>query len=110
MCVCRKIDFTIGALTVDPQVASYDPSSLIPYMQELNVEYIYKEVPIFANAQKLADLRSICSYCSRMKRGIMYSAMRENKWNVLALGFVKYDFKFDAFVLHGGSVNNYTCK
>lgn len=46
-----------------------------------------KEVPIFANAQKLPDLRSICSYCSRMKRGIMYTAMRENDWNVLALGF-----------------------
>jgi len=82
----RKMDFTIGALTVDPQVASYDPSSLIEYMQELGVEYLYKEEPIFANAQKLPDLRSICSYCSRMKRGIMYSAMRESNWNVLALG------------------------
>lgn len=37
------MDFKIGALTVDPQVASYDPSSLIPYMEELGVEYLYKE-------------------------------------------------------------------
>ena len=80
------MDFTIGAVTVDPQVASYDPSSLIPYMDELGLEYLYKEVPIFARAQKLPDLRSICSYSSRMKRGIMYSAMREGNWNVLALG------------------------
>ena len=82
----RNIEFTVGALTVDPQVASYDPSSLVPYMEELGVEYIYEEVPIFANAQKLPDLRSICSYCSRMKRGVMYTAMRREKWNVLALG------------------------
>ena len=47
----------MGALTVDPQVASYDPSSLVDYMNELGVEYIYEEVPIFANAQKLPDLR-----------------------------------------------------
>ena len=53
----RNIEFTVGALTVDPQVASYDPSSLVPYMEELGVEYIYEEVPIFANAQKLTDLR-----------------------------------------------------
>ena len=39
----RNMDFKIGALTVDPQVASYDPSSLIPYMEELGVEYLYKD-------------------------------------------------------------------
>ena len=37
------MDFKIGALTVDPQVGSYDPSSLIPYMEELGVEYLYKD-------------------------------------------------------------------
>ena len=96
-----NIEFTVGALTVDPQVQSYDPSSLVPYLKELGVEYLYEEVPIFANAQKLKDLRylnyyfffinfflsrSICAYCSRMKRGVMYTAMRREGWNVLALG------------------------
>ena len=52
-----NIEFTVGALTVDPQVQSYDPSSLVPYLAELGVEYLYEEVPIFANAQKLKDLR-----------------------------------------------------
>jgi len=84
--VQRNIEFTVGALTVDPQVQSYDPSSLVPYLAELGVEYLYEEVPIFANASKLKDLRSICAYCSRMKRGIMYTAMRREGWNVLALG------------------------
>ena len=60
--IFRDIEFTVGALTVDPQVASYDPSSLVPYMEELGVEYIYEEVPIFANAQKLSDLRLVCFF------------------------------------------------
>ena len=55
--IFRNIEFTVGALTVDPQVQSYDPSSLVPYLKELGVEYLYEEVPIFANAQKLKDLR-----------------------------------------------------
>ena len=29
---------------------------------------------------------SICSFCSRMKRGVLYSCLRRNKYNVLALG------------------------
>ena len=57
--IFRNIEFTVGALTVDPQVQSYDPSSLVPYLKELGVEYLYEEVPIFANAQKLKDLRYI---------------------------------------------------
>lgn len=29
---------------------------------------------------------SICSWCSRLKRGLIYQCMRENSYNVLALG------------------------
>ena len=64
--IFRNIEFTVGALTVDPQVQSYDPSSLVPYLKELGVEYLYEEVPIFANAQKLKDLRYICTFGSNV--------------------------------------------
>lgn len=32
------------------------------------------------------ECRSICSFCSRMKRGRLYAAARTNGYNVLALG------------------------
>lgn len=33
-----------------------------------------------------AECTSICSFCSRMKRGRLYAAARSNGYNVLALG------------------------
>ena len=53
------MDFKIGALTVDPQVASYDPSSLIPYMEELGVEYLYKERDknLYVNHKQLYEVK-----------------------------------------------------
>lgn len=37
-------------------------------------------------AQNLDECASICSFCSRMKRGRIYACARQNKYNVLALG------------------------
>ena len=39
----KGIVFTFGAVTVDPGTASYDPSPLIPYLQDLGVTYFYEE-------------------------------------------------------------------
>ncbi|UYV72705.1 hypothetical protein LAZ67_10000372 [Cordylochernes scorpioides] len=32
------------------------------------------------------SVKSICSFCSRMKRGIIYACARNNGYNVIALG------------------------
>lgn len=39
-----------------------------------------------ANVAATTECRSICSFCSRMKRGRLYAAARSNDYNVLALG------------------------
>ena len=36
------MNFSLGAATVDPGSAAYDPSPLKIYMQELGVEYFYE--------------------------------------------------------------------
>ncbi|KAI3379273.1 hypothetical protein SNEBB_010898 [Seison nebaliae] len=83
----QNIQFELGALTIDPQSADYDPSPLKLYLKELNVPYLYEEQNIIQQAKDLGDeCRSICSFCSRMKRGRMYTAARREGWNVLALG------------------------
>ena len=38
----QGINFELGALTVDPQSAAYDPRPLIPYLAELGLKYLYE--------------------------------------------------------------------
>ncbi|MCP3871456.1 MAG: tRNA 2-thiocytidine biosynthesis protein TtcA [Gammaproteobacteria bacterium] len=79
------VRFELGVITVDPQVEGFDPSELQPYYEKLGVPYHYCQQPIMEQARQNMDRDSFCSYCSRMKRGIMYSTCREEGYNVLAL-------------------------
>ncbi|CAH1267774.1 Hypp3789 [Branchiostoma lanceolatum] len=82
----KNIHFDLGAVTVDPQTASYDPSPLKDYLSKLGVPYFYEEQGIMAQAASMAVCTSICSYCSRMKRGRIYACARREGYNVLAMG------------------------
>ena len=45
LCISRSqgIKYDLGAVTVDPESASYDPRPLIPYLKSLGVEYLYEQ-------------------------------------------------------------------
>ena len=100
------IKFELAAMTVDPQSEDFDPSPLIPYLKSIGVEYFYKKEAILEMADKHMDGDSYCSFCSRIKRGIMYSTAREHDYNVLVLGQHLDDlaesFLMSAF--HGGKL------
>ena len=87
---CQKkcpFKFEIGAATVDPQVPEYQPHALVDYMESLGIKYHYLSQPIVEIAKTaMTGKQSICAFCSRMKRGMLYRCMRENGYNVLALG------------------------
>ena len=56
-------------------------------MAKLEVPYFYEQFPIVElAATKLTKKVSLCAFCSRMKRGILYSCARRENYNVLALG------------------------
>lgn len=80
------IQFSIAAITVDPEIEGFDPSVLKNYLAELNVPYFYESHDITTQAEEQMKNDSFCSFCSRMKRGIMYSTARREDYNVLALG------------------------
>ncbi|GMS89006.1 hypothetical protein PENTCL1PPCAC_11181 [Pristionchus entomophagus] len=82
----RGIQFELGAITVDPGSAAYNPRPLIEYCRSLNIDYFYEEQDIIGQARKLKNLRSICAFCSRMKRGRLAAAAVTHGWNVLAMG------------------------
>ena len=100
------IKFELAAMTVDPQSKDFDPSPLIPYLKSIGVEYFYAKEAILEIADKHMDGDSYCSFCSRIKRGIMYSTAREHDYNVLVLGQHLDDlaesFMMSAF--HGGKL------
>jgi tRNA 2-thiocytidine biosynthesis protein TtcA len=91
-------------MTVDPMAGDFDPSSMIPYLAGLGVEYHYVRKPIMDMAKKHMGRKSYCSFCSRLKRGFMYQTARENGCNVIALAQHLDDlaesFLMSAF--HGG--------
>lgn len=80
------ISFELGACTVDPEIPGFDPSPLKAYLAELDVPYFYESQGIMAQAEASMQGDSFCSFCSRMKRGILYSRARAEGYNVLALG------------------------
>ncbi|MBK1672896.1 tRNA 2-thiocytidine(32) synthetase TtcA [Ectothiorhodospira shaposhnikovii] len=98
------VRFEIGAVTIDPQTGLTDKRALIPYLQSLGVPYAYVSEPILARAEQHLDNRSYCSFCSRMRRGLIYRTAREQNYNVIALGQHLDDlaesFLMSAF--HGG--------
>lgn len=79
------VRFELGVITVDPEVEGFEPRSLTGYYDALGVPWHYEEQPIMAQARERMEGDSFCAYCSRMKRGIMYSTCRREGYNVLAL-------------------------
>ena len=79
------IHFELGVITVDPQVEDFDPSGLKPYLAQLGIPYFYESHAIAEQAKSQMQNDSFCAFCSRMKRGIMYTTCRREGYNVLAL-------------------------
>jgi len=80
-------DFELHCCTVDPQSPGFDPTPLIGYCRALGVPYHLESDDIIGAAGRhMSDKRqSICSFCSRMKRGMLYGACRREGGTVLAL-------------------------
>ena len=100
------IRFQLGVVTIDPEVEGFDPSRLIPYVRERGVPYFFEEHPIMDLAKEHMTKDSYCAWCARMKRGTIYTTMRREGYNVLALGQHLDDlaesFLMSAF--HGGQL------
>ncbi len=79
------VNFELGAATVDPQIEGYDPSPLKAYVGTLRIPYFVRSEPIAERARTHMQGDSFCSFCSRLRRGILYTTAREEGYNVLVL-------------------------
>eukprot|EP00051_Salpingoeca_urceolata_P006238 m.82757 g.82757 ORF g.82757 m.82757 type:complete len:1210 (+) comp14741_c0_seq3:185-3814(+) len=78
------ISFDLACVTMDPQFPGFNPAPLIPYLKKLGIPYFFESQALLETAQQ-CNPSSICGWCSRMKRGILYSCARREGYNVLAL-------------------------
>jgi tRNA(Ile)-lysidine synthase TilS/MesJ len=108
------VKFELGVITVDPEVEGFDPHTLTRYYSKIGVKWHYEEQPIMEQAKEHMEGDSFCSYCSRMKRGIMYSTCRREGYNVLVLAQHLDDLAESLLmsIFHGGQLRtmkaNYT--
>ncbi|MCE5387205.1 MAG: tRNA 2-thiocytidine biosynthesis protein TtcA [Acidithiobacillus sp.] len=92
------IPFELGVATVDPQSPDFDPTSLGPHVQGLGLPWFWERQDIFGRAQKHLGRPSYCSFCARMRRGVLYACARREGYNVLALGQHLDDFAESFFL------------
>lgn len=79
------VRFDLGVVTVDPQSDSFDPAPLHPYITGLKLDHYLIQEPVVELAKTHMRGKSYCSWCARMRRGLMYKTAREHDYNVLAL-------------------------
>jgi tRNA(Ile)-lysidine synthase TilS/MesJ len=80
------IQFDLGVVTIDPQVEGFEPQALEVFFKKFDTPYFFEEFPILEQAKESMKGDSYCSFCARIKRGLMYKIARLEGYNVLALG------------------------
>lgn len=80
------ISFELATITIDPQVSGFEPQKLANYFEKFDTKFYFEEFPIMESAKEKMRGNSYCSYCARIKRGLMYRVVRDKGFNVLALG------------------------
>ncbi len=80
------IHFELGVVTIDPEVEGFEPQALESFFQQFETPYFFEEFPILEQAKESMRGDSYCSFCARIKRGLMYQVARRENYNVLALG------------------------
>ena len=100
------IRFDLGVISVDPMVDGFDLAPLEPYMADLGLPFFRVQEPILERARSHMSGDSYCSWCARMKRGVMYATARQHGYGTLALAQHLDDlaesFLMSAF--HGGQL------
>jgi tRNA 2-thiocytidine biosynthesis protein TtcA len=79
------ISFTVCAATVDGGFPLFDPKPIQEKCAEIGVPHVLLPAPIKPVIEAKPEY-SPCAMCSRLRRGVLYSHMREAGLSKLALG------------------------
>ncbi len=99
------IDFELIAMNLDQRQPGFPVDILPAYLDELGIKYhIEVEDTYSVVVDKIPAGKTMCSLCSRLRRGIIYRVAKEMGINKIALGHHRDDILETFFLnfFHGG--------
>jgi len=86
------IDFQIVAVNLDQKQPGFPDHILPEYLAKLGVEFHIETQDTYSIVKRnIPEGKTMCSLCSRLRRGILYSVARRLQCNKLALGHHRDD-------------------
>lgn len=90
----RALPYTVDLVAVhlDQRQPGYDGAPLVRWLEASGVEYeVLSEDTYSVVTEKLSEGATYCSLCSRLRRGILYTAAERLRCNKVALGHHRDD-------------------
>ncbi len=86
------VRFELVAVHLDQKQPGYDPDVLPNYLREIGVPFHILEQDTYSVVRRvIPEGRTMCSLCSRLRRGALYTFAAENGFTKIALGHHRDD-------------------
>lgn len=101
------VRFELTAVHLDQKQPGYDPHVLPAYLRALGVPFHVLEQDTYSVVKRvIPEGKTMCSLCSRLRRGSLYTYAAENGYSKIALGHHRDDIVETLFLnlFHQGSL------